>query len=144
MSKSELVPFSKFCESVHCGQSSTRFGSASCCAFTSSGSASLIPHLPHLPKYGLYRRPVERCSSNGQTAHGNRTLMLTLIMVACRTVIQPSFHAAFLESDAPNRTGKDRFCRAFHKAPYHHAPRGKPCLTLDSDGYPLQRLLLGS
>lgn len=69
---------------------------------------------------------------------------LPLVMVSRRAIVTARPHAALLETYVRIRKGKDRSCPASRGALSRHARRGKPRLTLVSDGNPLRRLLLGS
>src|SRR5712691_3756354 len=65
-------------------------------------------------------------------------------MVSRRAVVTAGPHTALLETYVRSRKGKDRSCPVSRRALSRHARRGKPRLTLVSDGNPLRRLLLGS
>ena len=65
-------------------------------------------------------------------------------MVSRHAVELTGPHAAFLETYVLSRKGKDHSGPVSQAALFRRAPRGKPRLTLVSDGNPLRRLLLGS
>jgi len=70
--------------------------------------------------------------------------LLSLIVVTSRAVVVSCLHTALLETYDQSRTDRDRSCLVSRKVPYRSGPRGKPRLTLVSEGKPLRRLLLGS
>lgn len=71
-------------------------------------------------------------------------LTLSCVVVSLHAVVRQTPHAALLETYVRSRKGKGHSGPAFQTALCRHARRGKPLLTLVSDGKPLRRLLLGS
>ena len=58
------------------------------------------------------------------TANGRALFLFTFVLVASRAVEMPGLHAALLETGDENRTGRDRFCRVFRRAPCRYERRG--------------------
>ena len=59
--------------------------------------------------------------------HGRRPcpfFLFTFVLIASRAVEVPGSHAALLETGGRSRTGRDRSCRAFRRAPCRYERRG--------------------
>lgn len=69
---------------------------------------------------------------------------LSLVMVACCSVVTAGSHTALLEIYDRNRTDTGHSVPASPIALCRSEPLGKPRLTFVSDGNPFRRLLLGS
>lgn len=69
---------------------------------------------------------------------------LPLVMVTSCAVVLSRLHATLLETYGRSRTDRDHSYRASRRVLSRNGSRGKPRLTLVSDGNPFRRLLLGS
>ena len=58
------------------------------------------------------------------TATGRALFLFTLVLIASRAVEVPASHAALLETGGRSRTGRDRSCRVFRRAPCRYERRG--------------------